>query len=357
MIYSKLLVPLAFVYKDAAKAAIKQQIALPLAGGAIAFSMVKIIYRDTSKSDYMTVSELKLSTDIELRAQLELIMKARFDICGLNMSKPHVMGILNITPDSFSDGGVHDSLPIMENKIDHYIEKGLSIIDIGGESTRPGADYVTCAEEIVRIKPILSMLKTKNICVSIDTRKARVMAYALEHGADMINDVSALEFRANIETHAEDSGDSEQVVVSVKCPVVLMHSQGTPDVMQNNPTYDNILFDIYDYLQNRIVTLTPNNYDLKNIIIDPGIGFGKTFEHNLMIIKNISVFHSLGVVIMVGASRKGFIGKVVSEIGVLNRLGGSLAISNLCHNYGIQISRMHDIEDAIQQNLMNHKIH
>lgn len=348
MTYQKLIIPTAFIYGADAKLAIEQGIALPLAGGFAAFTMVRLILRNGADACFMSVAQLQDYDDAEVTQQLEGFAAVRADICGMSVAKPHIMGILNLTPDSFSDGGTHDDLAQLERQVDDYIELGVSILDIGGESTRPNAGYVSCEQEIARIKPVLDMLKSKNICISIDTRKAKVMEFALEHGADIINDVSALEFRADQQTYGEDSGDSEQVVLMSDCPVILMHSQGTPEIMQDNPCYENILFEIYDYLKRRIEDLVKQGIDKDRIIIDPGIGFGKSVEHNLTILNHLSLFHSLGVLVLVGASRKSFIGHVSGQSDAMKRLGGSLAAAHIAMNAGVQLHRMHDVDDSVQ---------
>lgn len=354
MTYSKLVIPNAFIYGGEAASMVAKGMALPLAGSDVAFGAAKIINRQNSKFNYMSAQELRGTGDVELVAQLKAISAPRQPICGLDMSKQHVMGILNLTPDSFSDGGQHDDVATLERHVDAYIKHGLSIVDLGGESTRPNAQYVSCEQEIKRIAPILSMLKTKNICISIDTRKAKVMDYALAHGADIINDVSALEFRADVVQHGEDSGNSEQAVLHAQCPIILMHSQGTPETMQDAPYYENILFEIFDYLQARIQHMVNLGLDKHKIMVDPGIGFGKTASHCLTIMNNLSLFHGLGVAVLVGSSRKSFIGAVVGEPDANQRLGGSLAAMAMAGDGAVQMHRMHDIEAALQQlNIVN----
>lgn len=350
MICQKLIVPTAILYGADAKNAVKQGIALPIAGGFSAFGMVKIIHRHHSDVEFMSLAELRDGDDVEIKKQLNNITAARRQVCGLEMSRPHIMGILNITPDSFSDGGSHANLLQLEQQIDEYIRLGVSILDIGGESTRPNAAYVKCDDEIARIAPVLELLSSKNICVSVDTRKAKVMEFALGAGADIVNDVSALEFRADEQTYGEDSGDSELLILKKKCPIILMHSQGTPKTMQDNPNYENILFEIYDYLQNRIQSLTDKGFDLAQIIVDPGIGFGKTAKHCLTILNHLCLFHSLGVPLLLGASRKSFMGQVDGQMDASKRLGGSLATAHIGLSAGVQWHRMHDIEQSVQQN-------
>lgn len=348
MKFEKLIIPIGFVYGADAQCAVKQGSALALAGGFAAFTQVKVIHRSDPDISFLDVGQLQNINDPEIELQLKNITAKRADFCGLDMSKPHIMAILNITPDSFSDGGRQDDLLQLEQQVDEYIKLGVSILDVGGESTRPNASYVTCAQEIERIAPVLEMLKQKQILISIDTRKAKVMEYALGAGAHIINDVSALEFRADIATYGEDSGDSESLLLQHKCPLILMHSQGTPQVMQNNPHYENMLFEIYDYLQARVDFLTNQNFDLSQIAVDPGIGFGKSAAHCLTILNNLSLFHSLGVALLLGASRKSFIGQIDGGMPAQKRLGGSLAAAHIGLNAGVQIHRMHDVQDSSQ---------
>ncbi len=348
--YSKLIIPMALCYGAEAKLAIENKLALPIAASNIAFGLVRVVYRDKLEDKIFTLAQLLELNDDEISAQLANITMKRSDICALDMRKSHVMGIANLTPDSFSDGGSINLTDGFDAKIDQHINDGLSILDIGGESTRPNASYISVAQEIDRIAPILEFVKNKNICVSIDSRKAMVMAYALEHGADLINDVSGLEFRANMADHGEDSGDSLALALQKKCPTIIMHSQGTPDIMQNNPQYENILFEIYDYLQSRIDLMLKMGFRKADIIIDPGIGFGKTLRHNMAILQNLTIFHSLGVIVLLGTSRKAFIGEISNAADVTQRLGGSLGIMQLAIASGVQINRMHDIGHAVQQN-------
>ncbi|MGL1919597.1 MAG: dihydropteroate synthase [Hyphomicrobiales bacterium] len=348
MTYSKLIIPVAFIYGDDAVEAVAQGQGLFWAGGKIAFTAAKIIYRGSAKLSFISTSDLLETSDDEFQQQLIDITAVRPNICGLSMATPHVMGILNITPDSFSDGGKQADLNVLEQNIDEYIRNGLTIVDIGAESTRPNASYVNCDAEIDRLKPVLKMLQAKNICISVDTRKAKVMQFAIENGAHIINDVSALEFRATDAQYGENSGNSEEIILKSGCPVILMHSQGTPEVMQDNPTYDDILFEIYDYLQGRIHSLVSKGLEPSKITIDPGIGFGKTARHCLEILNNLSLFHSLGVAVLLGASRKSFMLDIVNEPVAKNRLGGSLAAMNAGLLNGVHIHRMHDINHALQ---------
>ena len=253
---------------------------------------------------------------------------------------PLLMGVVNVTPDSFSDGG-----DFLEPKkaIDHalqLLEDGADILDIGGESTRPGAAPVTPEEEQRRILPVIRGIKDKapKAIISVDTRNSDTMQKAIECGADIINDVSAL-------TH---DPQSLSVVSKAQIPVILMHMQGTPETMQNKPKYQDVVEDILDYLKGRIDDCMANGIDQKNIICDPGIGFGKTLEDNLTILKNLDKFQALECSILLGVSRKSFIEKLVPGTPADQRLAGSLAAAITGLDQGVQIFRVHDVKETKQ---------
>lgn len=253
---------------------------------------------------------------------------------------PLIMGVVNVTPDSFSDGGAYlDS----EKAIAHafkLLEKGADILDIGGESTRPGASAVTPAEEQARILPVVAAIKEKrpDAIISVDTRNADTMQKAINIGADIINDVSAL---------AHDI-ESLNVVQMVQIPVILMHMQGKPETMQNAPHYDDVVEEILAYLRARIKVCEAAGITRDKIICDPGIGFGKTLEDNLNILKNLDKFHDLGCSILLGASRKSFIEKLIPNTPTEERLAGSIAAAIKGLEQGIQIFRVHDVKETKQ---------
>lgn len=259
---------------------------------------------------------------------------------------PLLMGVVNVTPDSFSDGG--DFLD-PEKAINHalqLLEEGADILDIGGESTRPGAKTITPEEEQVRILPVIKGIKDQapKAIISVDTRNSDTMQKAIEYGANIINDVSAL-------TH---DPQSLSVVSKVQIPVILMHMQGTPETMQNKPDYHDVVKDILDYLKKRIDDCVTNGIDKNKIICDPGIGFGKTLEDNLMILKNLDKFQALGCPILLGASRKSFIEKLIPGTPADQRLAGSIAAAIKGLDQGVQIFRVHDVKETKQAfTLMN----
>lgn len=255
---------------------------------------------------------------------------------------PHIMGVVNVTPDSFSDGG---DFYRPDKAIAHglqLVSEGASILDIGGESTRPGAEVIDIVEEIRRVVPVIeglaSALKGKEVVISIDTRNAKTMEAALKAGATALNDISALEYDA----------DSLGVAAEARVPVFLMHMAGNPQMMQKKPSYNNVIEDIFKYLQQRISICETRRIDAGLLVCDPGIGFGKTVEHNLLLLRNISRFHDLGVPVLLGTSRKSFIGKISNEEPPDERIPGSVASAIWGLSQGVQIFRVHDVKETVQ---------
>ncbi len=253
--------------------------------------------------------------------------------------RPLIMGILNVTPDSFSDGGMfYDSIKAVEHAKE-MLEDGADIIDIGGESTRPGSESVSAAEQIRRIVPVIELLYSETgCCISIDTTRAEVAARAVAAGASIINDISAL----------EDDAEMVSTVGSTDSFVILMHKKGRPADMQDSPDYGDVVDDILQYLSDRISFAESCGVKREKIIIDPGIGFGKTVEHNLSLIKNIGRFHDLGVPVLLGASRKSFIGKILDINEPLDRVYGDSAVTAFACREGVNIFRVHDVESCKQ---------
>ena len=259
------------------------------------------------------------------------------------MTKTQIMGILNVTPDSFSDGGRNADLEQAVKAALRLIEEGADIIDIGGESTRPGALEVDIKEEIRRTVPVIAALRdatrdyAQDPVISIDTRKPDVAEAAILAGADIWNDVSALTF----------SPKSENLAAELGCPVIIMHAQGSPETMQDNPQYGDAVFEVKDYLAKRLDALEFAGVDRANITIDPGIGFGKRQEDNLMIFNSLAEFKSLGCPILMGASRKSFIGRIDGSTAD-RRLAGSLAAALWSVQAGADILRVHDVAETVQ---------
>jgi dihydropteroate synthase len=252
------------------------------------------------------------------------------------------MGIVNATPDSFSDGGDHFDPAAAIAQAEAMIRAGAGIVDVGGESTRPGSGLVPVEEEIRRVLPVIAgiraMAEAVGVTISVDTRNAATMQAALDAGASMINDVTAL-------TH-----DPDALAVAAKAtgPVVLMHMQGEPRTMQLKPTYDDVALDVYDALEASIAAAEAAGIDRARIIADPGIGFGKTVAHNLALLSGFSLFHGLGVPLLVGVSRKGFLAKLSAGEPARQRLGGSLAAGLAAIGQGAQIVRVHDVPETLQ---------
>jgi len=252
--------------------------------------------------------------------------------------KVAVMGILNLTPDSFYDGGRYRTEKEILKRVEQMIEEGADIIDIGGESTRPGSDRVSVEEELRRIIPYLRKIRGLfDIPLSIDTYKAKVAKEAIEAGAEMVNDISGLRF----------DPEMAEVISSKNASVVLMHIKGTPKNMQDNPFYESLMDEIISYLRKSLEIALKAGIDFDRIVIDPGIGFGKTVEHNLFILKNLEELRILRRPILIGVSRKSFIGKVL-DLPVEERLFGSLAATSVAVMNGARIVRCHDVRETRQ---------
>ncbi|MBU0484376.1 MAG: dihydropteroate synthase [Proteobacteria bacterium] len=251
-----------------------------------------------------------------------------------------VMGILNVTPDSFSDGGLYLSEQEINNRIKEMISTGADIIDVGGESTRPFAESVSLDEELQRIIPAIKIIRLINdsIPISIDTTKAEVARQAIKAGATIVNDISALRFDPAM----------VEVVRENKVPVIIMHMQGTPGDMQNSPTYDDVIMDIKSFLTERISWAITQGISPSKIIIDPGLGFGKTVAHNLSILKNLPKLQKLGYPVIIGHSRKSFISKIIAPKGDEDRDTATAAISALCAAQNVSILRVHDVKKTVQ---------
>ncbi|MDF2366754.1 dihydropteroate synthase [Sneathiella sp.] len=253
-------------------------------------------------------------------------------------TRPLIMGIVNVTPDSFSDGGQHSSVDAAIAHARELVADGADILDIGGESTRPGADAIRVADECARVVPVIEGCRDLGVTISIDSRKKAVMAAAVAAGATLVNDVSALEY----------DPESLEFVAESGLPVCLMHSLADPKVMQDNPTYDDVVADVMAYLRARIEACEASGITREKIIVDPGIGFGKTAEHNLLLIKSLSAFQALGCDILLGASRKSFVGRVMHEPEASKRVIGSVAVALHGAQSGARILRVHDVKETRQ---------
>ena len=269
---------------------------------------------------------------------LQRFSAPRAPVAGLSLDRPRIMGVVNVTPDSFSDGGERfDSGRAVADGL-AMIEAGADIIDVGGESTRPGAAPVPVEEEQRRVLPVVKGLAAQGARVSIDTRRAQVMAEAAAAGAAILNDVTAL------------SGDPESLSVAAQSglPVVLMHMQGEPQTMQADPQYGQVSLDVFDYLTDRIEACAAAGIPRDRLIVDPGIGFGKTLAHNLRLLNDLALLHGTGCAILLGVSRKSFITTIDGPCEAKERLPGSLAAMLYGIRQGVQIVRVHDVAETRQ---------
>lgn len=263
-------------------------------------------------------------------------------LCGrftLDLSRPLVMGILNVTPDSFSDGGRFNRLEDALRRAEAMLAEGADILDIGGESTRPGAPFVSPQEEMVRVLPVLEKLRDLGAPLSLDTRRAEVMREALALGAvDLINDVSAL----------EDEG-ALPLAASSRAAICLMHKQGNPDTMQDKPQYQDVVAEVADYLQRRVALCIEAGVARERLLVDPGFGFGKTLEHNLALLKRLDEIERIaGVPQLVGLSRKSMLGAITGEAAPAERLGASVAAALEAARRGAAVIRVHDVKATRQ---------
>ena len=304
--------------------------ALRLAGGWCWFERVERLERDAPAR---VIAACEVPQEVR-----ERLTAPRSPICGMRLDAPCLMGILNVTPDSFSDGGAHFDAPLALSHADAMVAAGAAIIDFGGES-RPGASEVPVEEEIRRTAPVIAAIRARrDVPISIDTRKAPVARAAHRAGANLVNDVAGFTFDPDLAPFCATAG----------LPVCVMHAQGTPDVMQNDPRYDDVALDVYDYLETRIAALEAIGIPRARIIADPGIGFGKTLAHNLTLLRNLALFHSLGCPILLGASRKRFIGTIGGEEAACRRAPGSIAVALAGVAQGVQILRIHDVAETAQ---------
>lgn len=255
----------------------------------------------------------------------------------LSLDTPQVMGIVNVTPDSFSDGGKFNSIDAAISQVESMIQAGVTIIDIGGESTRPGAPDVALEEELKRVIPVIKAIRERfDVWISVDTSKAEVMKQAVEAGADIINDVRALQEPGALEVAAQAG-----------VPICLMHMQGQPRTMQSNPHYDDLLRDVSEFLAQRIDACEAVGIKKTQLILDPGFGFGKTLEHNYHLLAHLEKFHQFGLPLLAGMSRKSMIFKLLDKAPA-DCLAGSLACATLAAAKGAQIIRVHDAKETVE---------
>lgn len=326
--------PAGLVHGSEARSLVKAGLAGRLAGGIAAFSAVEVMTRGSS--EHLTYIEAAKSP--ELRERLRLLEAPRPDFAGLSMVRPVIMGIINVTPDSFSDGGQAAEAETAVAQGRRLAAEGAAILDVGGESTRPGSELVPAAEELARVEPVIRTLADEGFLVSADTRKPDVMRAAAGAGAHILNDVSALGF----------SPESPAVAAALGRPIVLMHAQGDPKTMQQNPVYDDVVLDVFDALEGFIARAEKAGVARGRIVVDPGIGFGKTFRHNLELLNNLALFHGLGVPLLLGASRKAFIGAITGQKQARDRMAGSVGVALHAASQGCQIIRVHDVRETVE---------
>jgi len=304
----------------------------PLAGSALVWFEAAHIW------EAGRIVESVLLEDLTAVAQ-DRLTRPRAPLCGLSLDRPRLMGILNVTPDSFSDGGAYGDVDSAVARAAEMAERA-GILDIGGESTRPGAEPVPLADEIARTVPVIGAIRAAGITtpISIDTRKAAVAEAALAAGADMVNDVSALTY----------DPDMAGVVAAADVPVCLMHAKGDPRTMQDDPRYGDVLGEVCDWLEARVEAACAAGIARDKIILDPGIGFGKTLQHNLTLLRALSLYHDLGLPLLVGASRKRFIGEIGQAATARDRVAGSVAVALQAAAQGAHILRVHDVVETAQ---------
>jgi dihydropteroate synthase len=329
-----------FYYGNISKKLIKQKKALPLNGSKeISFDHVEIISRDSKK--IINLKDIKKLSRIlrkKIENDLKIIIKKNKNFSNLDFSKnPNIMGVINLTPDSFSDGGKFNKKKAGVVHANDLFKFGANIVDVGGESTRPGSKSISTKEEWSRIEKIIKKIN-KKIPLSLDTRKSEIMNKGIKIGIKLINDISGLSYDSK----------TINILKKYKIPFVIHHSQGTPENMQINPRYKNELLDIYDFFEKKINFLRSKGIKHNNIIIDPGIGFGKNLKHNMNLIKSISIFHSLGFPILLGLSRKKFIKDLSGKNDTKERIGGTVASSLYSMMQGVQILRIHDVNELMQ---------
>ena len=329
-----------FHYGSTSQEKVKNKQSIPLHGNKlISFDTIEILTRKKIKKIGIKKIE-KLSHRIRKKVLIDIkniSKKKKFK--GLKFSHvPQLMGVLNLTPNSFSDGGKYNKKDFGVKHAKKLFSDGCNILDIGGEATNPGSKEVGIDKEWKRIFPTLVKLKRLKKFISLDTRKSEIMKKGIKNKISLINDISGLNHDLN----------TINVLKKFNVPFVIHHIQGNPDTMQNNPNYKNVLLDIYDFFENKIRYLRSKGIRHNNIILDPGIGFGKNLKHNMTLLRNISIYHSLGFPVMLGTSRKRFIKNLSGVNDSKDRLGGTIASNLSAIMQGVQILRVHDINEINQ---------
>ena len=329
-----------FYYGYQSRLLIEEKKTLPLNGSKeISFDEIEIISRNSKKKiSIKKINKLPYSIKKIVKNDIKIITSKKKKFQNLSFENiPNIMGVLNTTPDSFSDGGKYNKIKLAKKRLDYLFKCGADLVDIGGESTRPGSKTLSSKIEWNRLKDILKKIDKKKV-ISLDTRKSDIMEKGINLGISLINDVSGLNYDNN----------SINILKKYKIPFVLQHSLGNPDKMQNNPKYKNVLLDIYDFFEEKIKFLRKVGIKHNNIILDPGIGFGKNLKHNITIIRNISIYHSLGLPILLGISRKRFIKELSGINDSYFRIGGTISSGIYAMKQGVQILRVHDVNEINQ---------
>ena len=329
-----------FYYGNQSKILVNKKKTIPLHQiKEISFDHIEIITRKSKRK--ISISQIKyLPNDLKKKVNLDIkkIKNKKKNFSNLEFKKvPNILGVLNLTPDSFSDGGKFNTKKKGINHAIKLYKEGADLIDVGGESTRPGSKEVNKEDEWNRINDILKSI-VKKIPISLDTRKSEIMKNGIKVGVKLINDVSGLSFDPK----------TINILKKYKIPFVIQHTLGTPENMQKNPKYKNELLDIYDFFEEKIKLLRSKGIKHNNIILDPGIGFGKKLKHNMNLIRSVSIFHSLGFPILVGNSRKRFIKDISKKNDSYTRIGGTISSSLYLMMQGVQILRIHDVNEVMQ---------
>jgi dihydropteroate synthase len=338
--------PLGLLGGESAKIGIERGWALAFAGRQRAYTAAELWWRDADGIRQTVIPAAQLVVAASRHAGIAHLIE-RLAVpsswpAGLPDRRPLLMGVVNVTPDSFSDGGLFldRAAAIAQGRRLHA--EGADIVDVGGESTRPRSATISVDEEISRVVPVIQALAKDGILVSIDTRKAEVMRAAIGAGAGMINDISAL----------RHDPDSLAVAGASGLPVVLMHIQGEPATMQQDPRYERAALDVYDHLEEQVHAWAEAGFDRSRLIVDPGIGFGKSLEHNLDILGRLGLYQGLGLPVLLGASRKSFIARIAGDAPAPDRLAGSIAAALAGLAQGVAILRVHDLAATSQAALV-----
>ena len=339
-----------FFYGSNSKQLVRKKLTIPLCGNdLISFNQIEVFvkYKKKIKSKFLDIKDIK-KLPLFLRKKVKKDLKKISKLRKIYNNKSFIlMGVLNMTPDSFSDGGKFNSFNKALQRIKDMRDTGADIIDIGGESTRPGSKVIAAKNEFQRVKKIIEKFKKKfpKTLLSVDTRKSQIIDFSINCNVDIINDVSCFKFDQN----------SFASVKNKNIWKVIHHMQGTPQTMQKKPSYDHVLLDIYDFFEKEINKFKSDKFK-KKLILDPGIGFGKNLKHNLMILNKISIFHSLGFPILIGTSRKKFINQIAGIYDTNERIGGTLSSIIYSFSQGVRFFRIHNVKEVKQALLVFEKL-